>query len=62
MDLKKAKDMGCFDYFEVAKVETVEVRPDPIIFGGIEGCDDKFFITQWDDDVSIEEILNENEG
>lgn len=68
MDLKKAKDMGCFDYFEVAKVEEVtrysDTRPlpDPIIFGCIKGCVDKFFITQWDNDVSIEEILREKEG
>lgn len=68
MDLKKAKDMNCFDSFYVATVQ--EVRefvnttpvPDPIIFGQIEGCDDLFFVTQWDDDVSIEEILKENEG
>lgn len=68
MDLKKAKDFGCFDNFEVAKTIEVEnyvdntPRPDPIIFGLIDGCVDKFFITQWDDDVSIEDILNENEG
>lgn len=62
MDLKKAKDLECFDRFEVAKVETVEVRPDPIIFGIIEGCDDYFYITQWDNDVAIEQILNEGEG
>lgn len=62
IDLKKAKEMNCFDAFEVAKVETVEHRKDPIIFGLINGCVDKFFITQWDDDVSIEEILRDNEG
>lgn len=61
-DLKKAKDLNIFDKFEVAKVETVEVRPDPIIFGSITGCVDKFFITQWDDDVKIEDILREGEG
>lgn len=62
MDLKKAKELECFDAFEVAKVETVDIRPDPIIFGLINGCEDKFFITQWDDDVKIEDILKENEG
>jgi hypothetical protein len=62
MDLKKAKDLNCFDTFEVAKVETVDVRPDPVIFGLINGCVDKFYITQWDDDVKIEDILRENEG
>jgi hypothetical protein len=62
LDLRKAKEMNCFDTFEVAKVQTVEHRPDPIIFGCIEGCVDKFFITQWDDDVSIEQILKDSEG
>lgn len=62
MDLKKAKELECFDSFEVAKVETVDVRPDPIIFGLIDGCVDKFYVTQWDDDVKIEDILKENEG
>lgn len=62
MDLKAARDHKCFDHFEVAKIETVEVRPDPIIFGCIDGCRDKFFITQWDDDVKIEDILKESEG
>lgn len=60
--VKEAKERNCFDYFEVAKVETVEVRPDPIIFGRINGIDDRFFVAQWDKDVSIDDILMENEG
>lgn len=60
--VKEAMGRGCFDTFEVAKVETVEVRPDPIIFGKINGCQDSFFIDQWDNDVKIEDILRENEG
>lgn len=62
LDLRKAKDLACFDEFEVGKVEAQEVRPDPIIFGLINGCEDKFYITQWDDDVKIEDILNDGEG
>ena len=60
--VKEAKARNCFDYFEVAKVETVEVRPDPIIFGRIKGVEDRFFVAQWDNDVKIEDILMENEG
>lgn len=60
--MKEAKLRGCFDDFEVAKVETVEIRPDPIIFGLIHGCVDKFFVAQWDNDVKIEDILMKNEG
>jgi len=62
LKVKEAKERGCFDYFQVADIETVEERPDPIIFGGIEGCDDLFFIAQWDNDVSIEDILKDGEG
>lgn len=60
--VREAKNRRCFDSFEVAKVETVEVRPDPIIFGRIEGCSDRFFVAQWENDVKIEDILKENEG
>lgn len=60
--IKKAMDMKCFDSYEVASVETVEVRPDPIVFGIISDCPDKFFIDQWDNDVRIEDILKESEG
>lgn len=60
--VKEAMALKCFDYFEVAKVETVQVRPDPIIFGRIKGCDDRFFVAQWDNDVKIEDILMANEG
>lgn len=62
LDLRKAHEFKCFDEFEVAKVKTVEERPDPIIFGRITGSEDRFFVTQWDDDVRIEDILRENEG
>lgn len=57
LDLKKAKDMNCFDAFEVAKIQAVVERKDPIIFGTIQGCQDLFFISQWDSDCSFEEIM-----
>lgn len=57
--LKAAKESDIFDRFEVAKIadQRERVDPDPILFGRVDGCDDRFFIAQWDDDVSIEEIL-----
>lgn len=58
--IEAAKAVGCFDYFEIAFVE--EVKKDPIVFGRIEGCQDRFFIAQWDDDVSIEQIIMASEG
>ena len=60
--VEAATEVGCFDSFEVAQVKNVHVYKDPIIFGRIEGCGDRFFIAQWDNDVRIEDILKENEG
>lgn len=52
--LEVAQEKKVFDYFEVAYIRNVE---DPIIFGRINGCTDRFFIAQWDDDVSIDQIF-----
>ena len=60
--IREAKTHGCFDRFEVLTLETVEVIPDPVVFGIIFGCDNKYFVAQWDDDVKIEDILREDEG
>lgn len=57
--IEAAKNVGCFDYFEIAYVE--EVKKDPIVFGRIQDCPDRFFIAQWDDDVSIEQIIMASE-
>jgi hypothetical protein len=40
----------------------VKVIPDPVVFGIIIGCRNKYFIAQWDNEVSIEQILKEDEG
>jgi hypothetical protein len=60
--LKEAKALNCFDAFEVANIQSRTVVPDPILFGRIGGCDNRYFIAQWDDDVRIEDILKEDEG
>lgn len=60
--LKEAKKLDCFDAFEVATIESVQVVPDPVLFGVITGCQNKYFIAQWDNDVSIEQILRPEEG
>lgn len=57
--LEVAQDRQCFDQFEVAYIRNVK---DPILFGGIKGCTDKFYIAQWDNDVKIQDILKDNEG
>lgn len=61
-DMRTAKAMGCFDTFEIAKIEATVEYKDPIVFGVIDGCDDRFFISQWDNDVKISDILREMEG
>ena len=61
-ELKKARELNCFDSFEIATIESVVKVPDPVLFGVIDGCDNKYFIAQWDNDVSIEQILRPEEG
>jgi hypothetical protein len=60
--LAQAQDRGCFDYFEVADIESVTIVPDPLLLGRIRGSDVYFFITQWDDDVKISDILQADQG
>lgn len=60
--IEQANERACFDSFEVADIESVKELEDPIVFGLIEGCSDKFFIAQWDNDVKIEDILSSSEG
>ena len=60
--LRDAKSKDCFDAFEVATIESVTVIPDPILFGVINGCNNKYYVAQWDDDVKIEDILKPDEG
>lgn len=60
--LETAIGRNCFDSYEVAHIVTKVVTPDPILFGRIKACPDRFFIGQWDDDVKIEDILKSNEG
>ena len=55
--LEKARNDNCFDTFEIAKIDWIREVKDPIVFGRIKSCDDRFFISQWDDDVNIEDIL-----
>ena len=60
--MEQAQELKCFDTFEIAKIESVKEYKDPIVFGRINGCPDRFFVAQWDDDVKIEDILKDNEG
>lgn len=57
--LTEALERKCFDSFEVAHIVKVE---DPILFGRINDCSDRFYVDAWDNDVKIEDLLKENEG
>lgn len=43
-----------FDSYTVATVGAVK---DPLLLGRILGCDDRFFIAQWGDDVSLDDVI-----
>jgi hypothetical protein len=60
--LKEARELKCFDTYVVATIDSVTVVPDPVLFGQITGCQNYYYIAQWDDDVKIEDILKEDEG
>jgi len=60
--LATAQQRGCFDAFEVCRIRSVKVVKDPILFGRVNGCPDRFYIAQWDDDVKIEDILEPGQG
>jgi hypothetical protein len=58
----EAKRHGVFDTLEVAYIDTVREYKDPIVFGRIDGCDDAFYIAEWGDDVSISDLIDDNDG
>jgi len=59
MALEVAQARKCFDTYEVAYIKDVK---DPLLFGRITGTPNRFFIAQWDNDVSIMDLIKENEG
>lgn len=60
--LREAIKFKIFKRFEVATVESVTKLNDPIIFGLVEGCDNRFAICEWDDDVKISDLIKDDEG
>lgn len=64
-ELKKARGLNIFDDFEIVTMEEKRERikaEDPLLLGVIHGCPVKFYIAEWDNDISIEDILMSNEG
>ena len=61
-DILKAQDSNLFDDFIVLSVveETKtyqKPKPDPIVLGVIDGFSHSFFITQWDNDINILDLV-----
>jgi len=55
--LEETQKLGIFDEFVILSIVKVK---DPILFGKVEGFKDLyFFIAQWGDDVTFEEILGD---
>lgn len=57
--LKEAQKLNIFDYYEIMKIESVQEYKDPILFGCINGCPDKFFIAEWDQDIKLADLIGE---
>ena len=57
--LEAAQALKVFDTFEIAHIEWVVRVPDPILFGCITGCPDRFVIGSWGNDISVEELVGE---
>lgn len=57
--LEVAQERKCFDKYEVAYIKNVK---DPLLFGLVNGTANRFFIAQWDTDISIDDLLKSNEG
>lgn len=53
-EMKKAKQTDIFDSFSIIAVQKV---PDPILVGQINGSKDMFFIAEWGDDISLQELV-----
>jgi hypothetical protein len=58
----KAQKTNIFDWFELVKPiwkqKPEEKVIDPIVFGRINSCSDRFYITQWDDDIAINDFFD----
>lgn len=52
--LEEHQNRNIFDYFTIAKVNSIV---DPLLFGRINDCEDRFFICQWGDDIQLDDII-----
>ena len=52
--LRVAQEKEIFDYYTIASVSAVK---DPLLLGRIEGVEDRFYLAQWGDDVSLDDVI-----
>lgn len=52
--LEEAKERELFDEFAILWAERVK---DPLLLGIVNGCEDYFFIAEWGDDITFEQIM-----
>lgn len=52
--LKDDQVLKCFDYYTIASVN--EVR-DPLLLGRINESNDRYFVAQWGEDVSLDDVI-----
>jgi len=55
--IEKAQELKCFDRIEIGRVKSVVKVKDPIVLGTIEGYPKKFFIGQWDNDITLDDLI-----
>ena len=53
----KAKDTNFFDRFTVASPHCNTTKKDPVVFGRINGNPNRFYICQWDNDITLDDLL-----
>jgi hypothetical protein len=51
--LEVAKERHLFDTMHVLWAERV---PDPLLLGRVDGCEDYFFIAEWGDDITFDQL------
>lgn len=56
--LKTVRNLNLFDYYTVAELGTLtEKQKDPLLLGRLKNESDRFFISQWDDDIKLDDLI-----
>ena len=55
--IKFAKKLNMFDKINIWSYSIVQTLPDPVAVGIIDGLTGFFFITQWDSDLTLDDLI-----